>query len=591
MMKQWMRAGCLVIALVLTVRAAPYIGYVYPASAQQGTTIRLLVGGQGMGGVKFGIVSGTGVQVRGVEVVPNFPNASKTQRRWLMSSLEALEKGKGGVAPLPSEKERAEWRRNPWWERLGELDDFQRNLVLRDLLAVRNALQRAPSIQQKAIVTLEVAPDAEPGMREIRLWSPNAGVSVPRRFLVTAAPHQPEPRYIAKSRPQPPPTVKSVPVVLDGQILPGEVDCFKINLKKGISYCFKAYARTLLPFIGDAVPGHFQAVLRIADAEDNELAFVDDWYFNPDPVMYFTPETDGVYTLEIRDNLFRGREDFVYIVGVDEKKPEIEQFENPFPKLPCVAIAEAEKKPVSTDAECCLHGVLDRPDTVGTFTFSGKAGQAVALEVVARQIGSPVDGFMRLYAPDGGKIAESEGQPSLLHIGEYVQYVDPYIALELPVTGTYKVVFTERTQKSGEEYQYWIRVGRPQPDFTVYSSLSAINFSADGWARIKFYVDRKNGFTNDVQIVAEDFAVDDPMIRTNLSDKVVAFHRKAELPAHPVPTKIYAEAQVNGQTIRRQVIPAEEMMQAFAYNHLVPAESFYMMQYRFAGKKAARKKK
>ena len=91
--------------------------------------------------------------------------------------------------------------------------------------------------------------------------------------------------------------------------------------------------------------------------------------------------------------------------------------------------------------------------------------------------------------------------------------------------------------------------------------------------------------------MSEDIAIDDPMIRTNLTDKVVVFHRKDALPAHPVPTKIYAEAQVNGQTIRRQVIPAEEMMQAFAYNHLVPAESFYMMQYRFSGKKAARKKK
>lgn len=591
-MKQgWGTIGCIIAATALTVGAAPYIGYVYPASAQQGTTVRLLVGGQGMNGVKFGLVSGQGVKIRDVEVVPNFPNAARSQKQWLMASLEALEKGKATGVALPSEKERADWRTNPWWEHLAELDDFQRNLVLRDLLEVRNALQKAPSIQQKAIVTLEIAADAEPGMREIRVWAPNAGISVPRRFLVTAAPHQCEPRYIAKSRPQPPATVTNMPVVLDGQILPGEVDRFKITLKKGVSYCFKAYARTLLPFIGDAVPGHFQAVLRMLDAEGNELAFVDDWYFNPDPILFFTPESDGPYTLEVRDNLFRGREDFVYTVAVEEKKPEIEQFENPFPHLAQVTVAEAEHKPVTADAECCLHGVLERPDSVGTFYITGKAGQAVALEVVARQIGSPVDGFMRLYAPDGGKIAESEGQPSLLHIGEYVQYVDPYIALELPVSGTYKVVFSERTQKGGKDYQYWIRIGKPQPDFTVYSSLSAINFSADGWARVKFYVDRKNGFTNDVRIVSEDIAIDDPMIRTNLTDKVVVFHRKDALPAHPVPTKIYAEAQVNGQTIRRQVIPAEEMMQAFAYNHLVPAESFYMMQYRFSGKKAARKKK
>ena len=80
-----------------------------------------------------------------------------------------------------------------------------------------------------------------------------------------------------------------------------------------------AEARSLNPYLADAVPGWFQAVLALYDEKGREVAFADDYRFDPDPVLlYEVPET-GVYELEVRDAIYRGRQDFVYRVSVSEQ--------------------------------------------------------------------------------------------------------------------------------------------------------------------------------------------------------------------------------------------------------------------------------
>jgi hypothetical protein len=149
------------------VNAAPYIGYVYPSGGQQGTTLQLLVGGSGIVSKNdFGHVSGEGVTVRDISVVPNFPNPSGVQRKWIMDWLAKIGDGKMEKPPMPTKQEHLdEWRANPWWDGLDKLNDLQRNLVLRDLLTKKNSLQSAPSIRQMAIVTVDIAVDAPPGLR------------------------------------------------------------------------------------------------------------------------------------------------------------------------------------------------------------------------------------------------------------------------------------------------------------------------------------------------------------------------------------------------------------------------------------------
>ena len=110
----------------------------------------------------------------------------------------------------------------------------------------------------------------------------------------------------------------TVPCTMNGQVAPGEMNRYRFQASKGQRLVISARARELGPYVADGVPGWFQAVLRLRDANGKELAYDDDFRFNPDPVIYFEVPEDGEYLLTINEALFRGRESFVYRITVDE---------------------------------------------------------------------------------------------------------------------------------------------------------------------------------------------------------------------------------------------------------------------------------
>ena len=109
-----------------------------------------------------------------------------------------------------------------------------------------------------------------------------------------------------------------LPVVVNGQILSGQVDRYRFAAKKGQRLVFAVNAQQLLPYIADAVPGWFQATIRLSDAQGKELAYAGSYRFHPDPVLFYEVPADGSYTIEISDSIFRGREDFVYRMALGE---------------------------------------------------------------------------------------------------------------------------------------------------------------------------------------------------------------------------------------------------------------------------------
>ena len=91
-----------------------------------------------------------------------------------------------------------------------------------------------------------------------------------------------------------------------------------LSAQSGQRLVLEVQARSLIPYLADAVPGWFQATLAVYDTAGHELAFADDYRFNPDPVLLFEVPDNGEYQLEIRNALYRGREDFVYRIAVGE---------------------------------------------------------------------------------------------------------------------------------------------------------------------------------------------------------------------------------------------------------------------------------
>jgi hypothetical protein len=104
---------------------------------------------------------------------------------------------------------------------------------------------------------------------------------------------------------------------LDGQIMPGETDAFRVRFAKGVRYSIKVSARELQPYVGDAVPGFFNPAVTVKTPDGKLVAKYDDTArFRPDPEFEFTPADSGVHVIEIHDVLYRGRADFVYAIEV-----------------------------------------------------------------------------------------------------------------------------------------------------------------------------------------------------------------------------------------------------------------------------------
>lgn len=573
-----MKIGNLLFLLLLPASLAaadPYIGYLYPAGAQAGTTVRVLVGGQNLQGIRDGIVPGGGVSIRSITAVPSFPAPDATQRKYLLEWLARIETG-NRIAPERPEKTDS-WRKNLWWEKLDQLDLLERTIVTRNLCVRRNALQATPSLRQMAIVEISVAADAEPGAREFRLRGRN-GITAPKLFYVDRAPHTAEPLYVRPGRPKPEfPLVKQFPTVLDGQIMPGETDRFKLRLCAGKNYTLSLIGRKLQPFIGDAVPGHFQPVLRLLRPDGSEAAFADDEGFNPDPVLRFRPDADGDYLLEVRDNLYRGREDFVYRVAIEPREIPYRFDEEPFTGLPRIQAETAARRILRADETQVVSGILSRPGEHVEFRFQAKSGQKIVLDAAARRFGSPLDGVLRVTGSDGNVLAEADDSPSDLNIGESLQQVDPYLLLEAPADGVYRVELRDLTGAGGETYRYLLRIGPPRPDFQVYTAKSMLNLPRKGTGKLKLHVIRQDGFNGPIQLSADDPAFrGETTIPADQNEFTLNIGNSSGKYREPFPVRIEAMAQIDGKKIRKPVVPCDEFIQAFAYTHLLPTGEFYV---------------
>ncbi|MCX5685466.1 MAG: peptidase, partial [Planctomycetota bacterium] len=297
----------------------PRIGYIYPAGGKQGATFEAVIGGQNLMDKMDDLLARKAVvrnDFKALENFRSFKNA-KSVKDPKDSATEDKE-----IEDLKKKYAKATWT--------AEDDKLLMETRTKIGMAVRRPAN--PAISEIAVVKVTVAPDAEPGCRELRVAA-LTGLSNPLVFNVgqlaefTKSPIKTiseQKSAIAgtgfepKNRRPTPEMSITLPAVVNGQIMPGTVDRFRFQAKKGLRLVVIASARELIPYLADAVPGWFQATLALYDASGKELAYDDDFRFQPDPVLYYVIPKDGEYEIEIKDAIYRGREDFVYRITLGE---------------------------------------------------------------------------------------------------------------------------------------------------------------------------------------------------------------------------------------------------------------------------------
>jgi hypothetical protein len=634
-------------------RNDPRVGYLYPAGACRNTTVEILAGGQNLRGMNGIRVSENGVEARIIKSYRQMRNLDGDQRallQWRIACRRAEINGKPAPPqpappkPLEDGKPAPEVKLpdHPLLDLLGTmtLPEIEHWLLL---MQRQDRMQQNPQLGEIIRVEVKVSADAEPGMRELRFSGPQ-GLSNPVRFEVgpLAEIRELEPNETPANAKTPTTPAVPLPCTFNGQIQSGDVDVLRFRARRGQNLVVKGQARALIPYLADAVPGWFQMVLAVRDAKGNEVAYGDDFRFDPDPVFRFKVPEDGDYSLEVRDSIYRGREDFVYRISVGElpfvtssfplggrqdtplaatvrgwnlpgEKINLETSAGGQPvrsaRMPGLSheISYAvDSLPETQDAEpnndaagaanvplpCVINGRIDKPGDADVYRIEGRKDMELVVGVDARLLRSPLDSVVHV-ADESGKVLawndDSMEKDGHLHLGDglLTHHADSRLRVKLPADGPVFIRIADTQNHGGPEFAYRLRISEARPDFELRVTPSVLNIPPGGHVPLRVHVLRHDGFDGEIHLKLEDappgFVLSGARIPAGSSQARITLSCPPQHKGGVFKPRLIGTAG----KVTRTALAADDMMQAFLWRHLVPADEWLVCVAPGKGKRSA----
>jgi hypothetical protein len=242
-----------------------------------------------------------------------------------------------------------------------------------------------------------------------------------------------------------------------------------------------------------------------------------------------------------------------------------------FEKEPNNSIAAAQ----SITLPIIVNGRIDKPGDWDVFRFAGRAGEKVVAEVQARRLDSPLDSVLKLTDASGKQLAFNDDHEDK-GAGLDTHYADSYLTAALPADGTFYIHIGDAQHQGGLEYSYRLRVSAPRPDFALRAVPSSVSVRGGASVPLTVYALRRDGFTNEINLALRDapagFKLTGAKIPAYQDQVRLTLLAPAALTEKPLSLVMEGRANIQGHAVVHLAIPAEDMMQAFAYRHLVPAK-------------------
>ena len=556
------RITLLILASLLTLSAYAQkltSGYLFPAGGQVGTTVEIEAGGLNIN--------------KAVKVMFNHPGI------------------KGEVIPVVESAASKRKRRR--------LND-----------------QSSPQLADKVKIKITIAADVPCGLYDLRLQSPK-GLSNKLPFEVSSYPNFIEDKKSSINKPN---KVTSLPAVLCGYVSPGGIDYFQFSGRKGETIVASVKGRQLVPYIADAVPGWFQPVIKIVDSKGKEIAYSDDYHHYVDPVIITTLPKDDNYTLMIHDAIYRGREDFNYRIelgvipfvtgrypayGVAGKKvkQDIEgvnlgsdkavvkvknegynqvSYTNevgtsnavPFYTLPrgvkLIHCPKGDKAVLSYTT--AISDSLTSNAKVKRYKIEGEKRVPIVVELIGRRNGSRIDAVIRLKDRRGNVVATVDDTEDPIQ-GLMTFHADPVLKYTPKINGELTLEVEDLHRGYGKDYHYLLRCHKNMPSFNAFVSPAYITTPSGGTSQ--FRVDITGKLRRPANLIIKGL----PRGYTTSSLKLqggrrwdVSITAPKGAPVRRIPIELEMEYPVGkGERERAKVLPVDKMMQAFYYDHHIPA--------------------
>ena len=466
-----------------------------------------------------------------------------------------------------------------------------------------------------ALVRFRIDVDAEPGVREFRLYTP-VGLSCRGLFLIG-----PEGPSVRESGSGGTPQEFTVPGAADGRMDAAEdADRYRFQAKSGESFAFYVQAQQ--------AESALDSILTLRDSSGKTLASNDD-FRGKDAALEFAAPAAGEYTLEVNDvdsgggpgygyRLIGTRGPFVrttyplgapagtlcdvslfglnlgdlgktrdfYSVPFDAAQARVRLPEagvtvpsfqvaaprgltNPF-TLQALDVPDIREQEPNDETEQSLrvavpgvaHGrIFGSPTSPGgdqdRWKFSAKKGQKLRFRVQAMRLGSPLDPSLAVRSLSGEKLAgadDAEGSR------------DPSLEWEPPADGDYVAEVTEVSGGGAIDCAYMLRVEPvtpPPPDFSLSLYPANPSVPRGGSVPVEVRVSRTGGFTGPLTyelppLPAGVTALIPPEAAT-MERFYIALTAAPDAPYGMVPFGLRATGTIDGKPVAREATGKERV--------------------------------
>jgi hypothetical protein len=533
----------LCVSVVNSLRANPPVAsYIFPAGGQRGTTVKVRVGG-------LYLYKSCSFELQG-------PGVEASKHLWSMPSLWF----DGPLLPLPDSQ---------------QAEDYPRDMAGQ----------------------VRITADAPLGIRPGRLWTAE-GAAGGLRFLVGELPEVIEQEIDG----DPIPVEVQLPVTINGRIFPREdVDIWQISARKGQSITAEVCATAL----GSPLDSH----LEVLDPHGRKIAENDDANAT-DSRLRFKATEDGSYRIRIRDVNSKGGPAYVYrltltadsvvdhVFPLGGRRGSKVRFTFQGQQVPAEGVelelpADAPRRylhrfslggtptnPLVLDVDdvpeyqevepndeaprakaqrlpYLANGRIDRPGEVDRWSFSARKGEAILLELRARQLGSRLHGVLTVTDAAGKELARAEATNEQL---------DPQLTFTPSSDGVYSVRVADRFRlHGGPGYAYRLRLGPAIPDFHLQvglngaprngASADVITLPRGGQFRLRILAVRTGGFTGPIALRIAGLPGGVTASNTTLAAGQNATDIALTTTAYAVPgtahLTIHGSASLGGRTVTR----------------------------------------
>lgn len=392
-----------------------------------------------------------------------------------------------------------------------------------------------------------VDPSAIPGIRDVKIATPQ-GVSTVGQLVLTPDPIIYE---TAKNNTREQATELSVPATACGVMEANEdVDYFKFTVEAGTELNFHVRCSRLQDRIHD-MQRHADPMITIRNSLGSTVAASDNHFFG-DPFLSVKFDRAGEYFLEIRDVRYHGNTYWEYAVEVTDRpfvsniypmglpvgqetsvelvgtslpgdrqsKLMLPQDTLPGPIWKQLALNNSITNPVATFATTLpvtlesdtdnntpeaaqlmaipggINGRIAEDSDVDCFRFAAKKGEKYSFEVRARRYQSSLDPYLRIINLDGKQLSENDDLRDFKR-----SFADSRIEnWTVPADGEYAIEIRDMHLRGGASYVYFIEAVKAEPHFRLYADTDKTLLAPGSNGVIYVQLERKNGFTGDVQL-------------------------------------------------------------------------------------------